>query len=353
MDSQNFPLVIYGAYGYSGGLITEKLVGNGIKPLLAGRNEEKLKTIAHRFNLPYLVFDVHEKEKIFSCLKGRKVLLHCAGPFAHTYLEMINACLETHCHYLDITGEIEVFEGAAKRGEEAKKSGIMLMPGTGFDVVPSDCLALFMKQQLPDALNLKIAFYSRGKMSRGTAFTMIENLGRGGAERKNGKIIQVPVARSVKEFPFENKNRFAASIPWGDVSTAYYSTGIPNLETFIAVPPSQIKLMKLGNYLGWFLGSQPIQKFLKSRIEKKEPGPGENERKSLTSIFYAEAENVNGIKIKAGLKTPEGYSLTAATAALIAEKVLNGNFKPGFMTPSMAYGANLILEITGTERYLL
>lgn len=344
-------LIIYGAYGYTGELITENAVKKGLKPLLAGRNEKKLKPLANRFGLEYVVFDVNEKDKVVAALTGKKVLLHCAGPFAHTYRQMITACLQTQTHYLDITGEIAVFEGLAARKKEAEKAGIMLMPGTGFDVVPSDCMAAYLKQQLPDATHLKLAFTNLGRMSRGTSLTMAENIGEGGAVRKNGKITPVPNAYKVTKFPFGEKELMAATIPWGDVSTAFYSTGIRNIETYVSVAPSLIKSMKMGNYLGWLLASAPVQKYLKAQILKRKPGPDENERKTGYSIFYGEAENAKGEKKKAGMKTPEGYTLTVATAVNIAEKVLNGNFKAGYMTPSMAYGADLILETQGTSRY--
>ena len=350
-NSEKSQLVIYGAYGYTGELITDNAVKKGLRPLLAGRNEEKLRALADRFGLDYAVFDVNENEKVVPCLQGKTVLLHCAGPFLHTYRQMMNACLQTQTHYLDITGEIEVFEGAAERNDDAKKAGIMLMPGTGFDVVPSDCLAFYLKNQLPDATHLKIAFSSQGKMSKGTSVTMIENLGEGGAVRNKGKIIKVPIAHKVREFPFGEKKLLCATIPWGDVSTAYYSTKIPNIETYVSASPSLIKFMKMGNYLGWLLSSFPVQKFLKAKVSRGKPGPDEIERKNAFSIFYGEVENEIGIKKSAGLKTPEGYTLTASSAVLIAEKILNGNFKPGFMTPSMAYGADLILENPGTNRF--
>ncbi|MCG3166105.1 MAG: hypothetical protein POELPBGB_01881 [Bacteroidia bacterium] len=345
------PLLIYGAYGYTGELITQNAVKKGWKPLLAGRNEEKLKVLAGKYGLEYAVFDVNEKEKLVAALTGKKAVLHCAGPFAHTFKQMINACLQTGTHYLDITGEIVVFEGAAAKNEVAKKAGIMLMPGTGFDVVPSDCLAAYLKKQLPDATSLKLAFTTLGRMSRGTSLTMVENLGAGGAVRKDGKITKVKNAHKVQEFPFGEKKILCATIPWGDVSTAYYSTGIPNIETYMSASPSMVKSMKTGNYIGWLLSTSLVQNYLKAQVNKRKPGPDETERKNGYSMFYGEVQNAKGEKKSAGLKTLEGYSLTAATAVNIAEKVLNGNFKTGYMTPSLAYGADLILETEGTKRY--
>ncbi len=345
------PLVIYGAYGFTGELITENAVKKGWKPLLAGRNEEKLKALASRFGLEYAVFDVNEKEKLLAALQGKKALLNCGGPFSHTYRQMIKACLQTQTHYLDITGEIAVFEGCARKSDEAKKAGIMLLPGTGFDVVPTDCLGAYLKQQLPDATELKLAFTNLGSMSRGTILTIVEGLGEGGAVRKNGKIISVPHGYKTREFPLGEKNMLCATIPWGDVSTAYYSTAIPDIEVYVSVSPSMLHGMKLGNYFKWLLSASLVQNYLKAKVNSRKAGPDENERKKGYSILYGEVKNKKGEKRSAGLETPEGYTLTADTAVIIAEKVLNGNFKTGFMTPSLAYGADLILEAEGTKRY--
>ncbi len=344
------PLVIYGAYGFTGELITENAVKKGWKPLLAGRNEEKLKALALRFGLEYVVFDVNEKEKVVAALQGKKALLNCGGPFSHTYRQMIKACLQTQTHYLDITGEIAVFEGCARKSDEAKKAGIMLLPGTGFDVVPTDCLGAYLKQQLPDATELKLAFTNLGSMSRGTTLTIVEGLGEGGAVRKNGGITGVPHGYKTQEFPLGEKNMLCATIPWGDVSTAYYSTGIPDIEVYVSVTPSMLRGMKLGNYFKWLLSAAPVQNYLKSKVNSRKAGPDENERKKGYSILYGEVKNKKGEKRSVGLETPEGYTLTADTAVIVAEKVLNGNFKTGFMTPSLAYGADLILEAEGTKR---
>ena len=93
---------------------------------------------------------------------------------------MVEACLRLGKHYLDITGEISVFEAMARRDKAAKQAGMMIMPGVGFDVVPSDCLAVHLKNLLPTATDLTLAFYGLGGISHGTQATMTMNAGSGG-----------------------------------------------------------------------------------------------------------------------------------------------------------------------------
>ncbi len=191
-------ILIYGSYGYTGNLITQCATDQGLKPILAGRNEEKLKAQAEKFHLPYLAFELSEAEKLKSALQKVKVVIHVAGPYSQTAETMLNACLETKTHYIDITGEIEVFEWMANQNERIKKAGIVAISGAGFDVVPSDCLASHLKSKMPDATHLQLAFKGVGKLSRGTALTMIENIDRGGMVRENGKLKSVPAGYKTK-----------------------------------------------------------------------------------------------------------------------------------------------------------
>ena len=178
---------IYGAYGYTGRLIVDECLDRGIRPLLAGRNGEKLSRYAEEKGLEALAFEVSDREKLLAWLKEAKVLIHCGGPFIHTAKDMVEACLATDTHYLDITGEYQVFDLVQGYSDVAKDKRIMLMPGAGFDVVPSDCLASYLKSQLPTAINLQLAFMSKGgRLSRGTTKTMIENLGEPQAVRRDG-----------------------------------------------------------------------------------------------------------------------------------------------------------------------
>ena len=345
-------LVIYGAYGYTGQLLCRFAADYGLRPLLSGRSEPKLKSIAAKYHFDYQVADLDKPAELRDLLRDADVVLHAAGPFIHTARQMHDACLATGTHYLDITGEIPAFAAAAKRGAEAEQAGLMFMPGVGFDVVPTDCMAAYLKKQLPDAVDLKLAFaWKGGMLSHGTAKTMLEGLGEPGAVREHGDIKPVPTAYKTANFPFTAEKSLAAvTIPWGDVFTAYYTTGIPNIETYFAVPPSQIKQMQRSNYLGWFLRLKPVKNYLRKKIESKPAGPNDERRAAAETYVYGEAANVAGKRVAARLRTPEGYTLTAHTALEIARRVLAGDFRPGYQTPAGVYGADLILDFEGTHR---
>lgn len=340
--------LIYGSYGYTGNLIVELCKKRGFRPVLAGRNAEKLEQQSEITGFDYVVIDLADSSQLEEELEKHDVILHCAGPFEHTALPVLKACLATKTHYVDITGEIKVFELAASMSKAFEDAGVMALPGGGFDVVPSDCLAAFLKSRMPDATDLKLAIRMVGRISHGTATTMIENIGEGGAVRKNGKIIRVPAAYKSTHVDFGNgKLKEVTTIPWGDISTAWHSTGIPNIEVYAAIPS---KALKMGRWFGWLLATAPFQKFLKKKIKQKPAGPDENERKTGRSFVWGSASNEKGEKVTAVHQCPEGYALTAETALLITEKILDGNFKPGFQTPSRAYGYDLILEIEGVKR---
>ncbi len=344
-------MVLYGSYGYTGSLIAERAKEKGQKLLLAGRNKEKLKAQSEQTGFPYRVVSLDQPSVLRRLLKPEELVIHAAGPFQKTARAMMEACIDSDTHYLDITGEIQVFELSRKLQAEAVKAGVLLMPGVGFDVVPTDCLALHLKQQLPDANKLEIAFTTaHGKMSRGTRRTTIEGMGKPGAERRNGKIVKVPVAKHVLTVPFQDKPRKCMSIPWGDVSTAYYSTGIPNIITYTAASPKTIRKAKLQPYLRWLLNTAAAKKRMLKDLESRPAGPSPEQREQAYSMVWARVSNQKGETRSARWKGPEGYTLTAMTALAIARAVMDGNYQVGPHTPAELYGPDFILDFPGSER---
>lgn len=345
----NANFLIYGANGYTGELITRMAAERGMKPVLAGRNEPAVKELAGKHGFEYRAFALDDEAKLNAAVREVEMVLHCAGPFSITSRPMVEACLRNKKHYTDITGEIAVFEACAAMDKKAVEAGVMLMPGVGFDVVPSDCLALHLKNRLPTATNLSLAFYGMGRISHGTQATMTMNVGKGGAIRKNGKITSVPAAWKTREIDFgDGIVKLGVTIPWGDVATAYYSTGIPNIEVFTVVPPKIIKAMKVSRYIGWLLATKPVNEFLQKKIPAG--GPSDEERAKGKTFLWGEASDLNGNRVESRMQTPEGYTLTALAALNVAEKILAGNFTPGYQTPAKAYGADLVLEIDGVAR---
>ena len=346
--SSNF--LLYGANGYTGKLIAQMAAERGLRPILAGRDRGTIEPLARELNFEYRIFSLDDSAQMDAALMEVAAVLHCAGPFSRTSRPMADGCLRTKTHYLDITGEAVVIETLAARDREAKGAGVMLLPCVGFDVVPSDCLAAHLKRRLPEATHLALAIQGMGRISRGTATTMVENINRGGLIRRDGKLTPVPAAWKTREIDFGRGAVEATTIPWGDVASAFYSTGIPNIEVYAAIPRKVRRMMKLSRYFRWLLGAAPVQRFLKKRIQKGPPGPSERERERGASFVWGEVKDDSGNTSVSRLRGPEGYKLTALTALQIIQHVVNGNFSAGFQTPSKAYGADLILEIEGVER---
>ena len=342
--------LIYGAYGYTGELIAELAIQKGLNPILAGRNAQKTQQLADKLNLKWIAFSATDKTALRLALQREEIytVLNCAGPFTKTVKEFIPACIAAKVHYLDITGEIEVFEYAKTQDKAAKEAGIMIMSGVGFDVVPSDCLAKFLKDELPTATHLELAFMGLGGVSQGTAITMIENAGEGGKIRENGTIKTVKTAYQTKVIDYGIKKMASVTIPWGDVSTAYHSTQIPNIKVFMAQPPKAIKAMEMSSYFSFALKNNFVKEVIKKKIKSGQKGPSEKKRNSNNSYLWGKVTD-GTTTVEARLITPEGYKLTSITAILITEKVLNEDFKIGYQTPSSAYSKDLILEVEGTK----
>ena len=355
MNKNSF--LLYGANGYSGKLIARLAKEYGLNPILAGRRAEALEPLAKELNTTYHVIDLNDSEKLETVLKEFSLVLHVAGPFKNTAKQMIDACLKTKTHYIDITGEIGVYEMAKKYNDAAQNAEIMLMPGAGFDVVPTDCIALFLKNKLPDAIELKLAFASiGGGLSQGTALTMAEGMGEKSAVRKDGKITRVPLGHKGMWVDFSTgsnggiKKLFVMTIPWGDISTAYTTTGIPNIETYTGASPKTFRLLKFQFLFNWLLRTSFMRNRQKNKIRNKPAGPSDERRAKSKGLVWGEVKNTKGEIAQASLSGPDGYTLTAHSSLIIAKKILEGNFRPGYQTPAGCYGADLVLEVPGVLR---
>jgi short subunit dehydrogenase-like uncharacterized protein len=343
-------LVVYGATGYTGQLVVDECVALGIRPVLAGRSEGSLREVARRHRLEHRVAALDDARALHAALSDATVVLHCAGPFARTAGPMADACVALGVHYLDITGEIAVFEMLAARDAEARKAGVMLLPGVGFDVVPSDCLAAHLHRRLPTATWLALAFHAGGGLSRGTATTMAENAGAPGAVRRSGRITAVPAGWRTRVVDFGDQRRKTVTIPWGDVSTAYHSTGIPNIEVYTAVSRPAIRALRLSRFIAPLLRTTWMRNRLVASIQRQPPGPSAERRARSRAVLWGEARDEAGGAVVSLLHTPDGYTLTARTATLIARAVLSGRSAPGFQTPSRLLGADFILDVPGCTR---
>lgn len=343
------PWMIYGANGYSGELIAREAVARGLTPVLAGRSREKLDRLARELKLESRVFTLDDPEAIKHNIKSKHLVLHCAGPFSATAKPMMQACLAAHVNYLDITGEITVFELGASLHEQARRAGIVIVPGVGFDVVPTDCLAAALKQAMPDATHLALGFDSRSGFSPGTAKTSVEGLSLGGRIRENGAIKTVPLAFRTRRIDFGGGEKLAMTIPWGDVSTAYHSTGIPNIEVYLPASPGLVKRLKRLNWIKPLLGLNFVQTRMKRKIERSVLGPDQETRDRTPTHVWGEVNNAKGDTLVGRVTTPNGYTTTMLGALGVAEYLLTHDAAPGFHTPSLLMGPDFVTQLPGVS----
>lgn len=344
-------LIVYGSYGYTGRLIVNELKATSFSVILAGRQREALQKQSEETGYPFEVVDIHDPIGLRKLLAKASLVVHCGGPFRFTAKQMVDACLETQTHYTDITGEWQVFELLAGYDAAAKQAGIQLMPGTGFDVVPSDCLAVHLKKRLPTATHLQLAFAMvPGGMSRGTKKSMTESLGYGGIMRRNNELVPFTLGKDVLDLDFGTFTAKTTRIQWGDISTAWRSTGIPTIEVFAGADEKSIRSLRLSNYLGWLLRRRWVKNFILNQIDKGQAGPSEQHLQTGKCYLRGTVRDEAGNTHTSLFNGPNAYLLTAKTAALIAEKIMTGNFDAGYKTPAMQYGADLVLEIADTER---
>lgn len=343
-------LLIYGAYGYTGELIVRLAQEKGFTPILAGRNAKKLKNLANQTGFETRTLGLNDRYHLFELLKDTDVCIHAAGPFSETARPMVDACLETRTHYLDITGEIAVFLRHYRLDQAARKVGIMIMSGTGFDVVPSDCLAAHVKTRLPDADRLILSIGGLGYISPGTAKTALEKIGEKTVVRRSGEIVplQEPNIRSTDlgAGPVDT-----ISVSWGDVATAWFTTAIPDISVYFQLTDQLKKATEIGPVTRRLLKNSLVRTLVKFGIEKTVHGPNSAQREKGRVRILAEAFNAAGDQASSRLETPEAYALTSRTCLDIAGRVLDGDFKTGFHTPAGQYGPDFILGFDGVHRY--
>lgn len=333
--------MIYGANGFTGELIAREAARRGMRPVLAGRSRERLEPLAAELGLQSRAFSLDRPG-----LDGMELVLHCAGPFAHTSAPMVDACLDARAHYLDITGEIAVFESIYARDGDARAAGVALVPGVGFDVVPTDCLAAGLAEELPGAEELWLAFStSRGSApSRGTIRTMIEGLGEGGAIREHGRIRRVPMAFDVREIPFASRPRLAMTIPWGDVASAFRSTGIPNIRVYTGASHKAIANARRISRLAPLLKLSPIRRLAQALVPR-DAGPSAEQREMGRVDVWGRIRRGSEERT-AALSTPDGYAFTVTAALASVERALAERCT-GALTPSQAFGVSFVHTLAG------
>jgi len=341
--------MIYGANGYSGSLIAAQAVARGMSPVVAGRNAQEVEALAKDLGLPGRVFPIESVEQVAAQLDGCRLVLNCAGPFAGTAEILVQACIRRGIHYLDICGEPDIYERIYAMDAQAAAAGSVIVPGVGFDVVPSDTLARFLVDQLPDADNLELAFHGEGGGSAGSAKTVMGMMADKGRVRRNGKIQRVALAKWRKQVQFSDRELHCMSIPWGDVSASFRSNGVPNFTMYMAMPERAAKIMRMISPIAPLLAWKPIQQRMFAKIDQGPKGPTAEERGAGFMRLWGRACNAQGRCVEATMDTVQGFDFTAASALLCVEKLLAGEHESGCKTPTQAFGPEIGLEVPGTR----
>lgn len=319
-------LLIYGATGYTGRLAAERAKAIGLDFEVAGRDAAKLVAASAELGVGHRVFSLDDPDGLPGHLAGCSVLLNCAGPFAKTAEPLMRACMKIGAHYLDITAEINVYRRAEALGAEAGAAGTMLLPGVGWDVVPTDCLAAHVMRRVKEPQRLRIALQVAGSMSRGSAVSAGEIIGAGLMARVDGALVPKSDA-SFAAFDFGDGAVECAPLSFGDLVTAWRSTGISNIEMFVHVSGDA---------------------FPEGDLSMLPDGPSGEERDAHRARAVAEVTGVDGTIACSMIETVNGYSYTPLAAVEAARRVLAGESRPGFQTPVTAFGSGFAETIPGT-----
>lgn len=341
--------LLYGAYGYTGRLIARRGREAGTAPVVAGRNPVKTAALARELDVPHRVFALDDPHELRRGLEGVDLVLHAAGPFSGTFRPMVDACLDAGCHYLDITGEIAVLEAAFELDGRARDAGVLILPGVGFDVLPTDCAAVRAARRVDRPDELEIAFVSGTGPSPGTLKSQLEGAARPSRVRRDGVLVDVPHGSVIREVPFSDRRRTAVCIPWGDLSTAYRSTGIGNIRTYMVMPPG---LARAGRLLSPLLRLRPLRTILEGAVEVLVSGPDEEDRRGARSRVWARAAAADGRFATVEYVLPDGYTFTARSSVAAVERILEGRLleaPAGTTTPALLFGEDFAEEIEGVE----
>ena len=340
------PWMIYGATGYTGELVAREARRQGLVPILAGRGA-RVTALAAELGLPSRVFRLTDAPAARRALDGIAVVANCAGPFAATFAPMLDACIAARTHYVDITGEIDVFLAAEHRRDEANAAGIVVCPGVGFDVIPTDCLAACLAEALPDATHLALGFKGLPVMSPGTARTSVEGAQQGARVRRNGAIVSEPLGARTRRIDFGTGPRFTMAIPWGDVATAYFTTGIANIEVYVPVSRHTVARLRRLAWLRPLLAAWPLRVFAGSAAAWRNQGPSQKQRESERTWVWGEVRNEHGAVRTARLVTSNGYRLTVDGVLMAVRTLLARTVGPGYFTPSQLLGARCVERLPG------
>lgn len=367
--------LLYGAYGYTGRLIAGEALAQGHRPILAGRRVEALRALATGLAegsatpgpLECRAFSLDDPDAVREGLSGVDAVLSAAGPFVHTAPPLLEACLETRTHYLDVTGEVSVFEAQFELDARARERGVAIMPGVGLDVIPTDAVAALLKQRLPSANRLELALHSPGGLSSGTLRTVLEHVPGGLMVRRDGELRRVsPAGRELRRWiemgPPPGSGPMAAVLggrkrvapyTWGDLATAYRTTGIGNITCYMVTSRwTALLLPVVVPLLRAVFSVRPVRRLAQRTLAGKSTGPSAERRRTGRVRVWGRVEDVDGGFSEAVLELPESYRFTAEGGVRAMEELLRrtgagADGPSGTLTPAGTFGVDWALGLPG------
>lgn len=319
-------LMIYGAAGYTGRMVTQHAQAAGLDIIVAGRAEDPLAQLAADLGLPYRLFSVDDSAAIAAALEGVDVLLNCAGPFARTADPLMRAAIAAGVHYLDFAAELDSYRLAEALDGDAEAAGVMLLPGSGGSVAMLGSLARHAADRVAQPCKVSIALHVTGVMSRGSAISATENLTTETLARVDGRLeSRSPAETRTFNFGQGDVDCFPLTLP--DLITIWRATGAPDIETFVHVSGDA---------------------FPQGDLEALPAGPSAEQREANRYQAAVEVTGGDGAVARSVLDTVNGYTFTALAAAEAARRVLGGEVRPGFQTPAGLFGAGFAETIADT-----
>lgn len=348
--------MLYGAYGYTGKLIIEECIRLGLRPTLAGRSIAPLRSLAAEYKLPWRMLELDNPTTLRKGLEDMALVYHVAGPYVKTAAPMIDACIDTRTHYIDVTGELPAVRYAIEQHEKAKAADVVLLPSNGVNCVPTDCLVQYLVEQFRaegsvDLKKVDVGIDTVRSRSAGSLNSILQMAGISGEVRRDGDIKKEPVGVRSKKVKFTHGTQSLISLPLTDIDLLYWQHQIPDITAYIAQNPLQSKILQLAVPVGKQLFNNDglrssAQKLIKERVR----GPGQKTRRKHRTYAWAKLTDSRGRVKQAWLETIEGYALTAAIAPRAVCEVLSKR-RSGVYSPAQLLGADFLLDLPNTVRF--
>jgi short subunit dehydrogenase-like uncharacterized protein len=345
-------VMVYGCNGYTAGLLLPRLASLDLDVIVAGRCSEAVARIGGEFGWEHRVFHLTDASRVDDALGDVDVMLNAAGPFAETAPPLIDACLRRRVDYLDLSGELEPLAYALTCDAFGRSQGVMLLPAVGFDVVPSDCLAVYLSERLPSGNALTLSISASNLLSRGSAVTFAANAGAWVQVRRAGVLEPMRFRTQTRFVDFGQGERPTIAVSWGDLVTAFHSTGISNIEVYFEATAFRWLAVTTNQLFGWALRAPATKSWFDAMARAIPGGPPEAARAREQSVIVGELSDGER-RSRVRLITPEAYTFTAEIAAQVVLQVASGNRRSGFHTPGRLFGPDFVLGVPGVTREVL